>query len=370
MAARDGPGAGAVTRIALTGGGTAGHITPLVAVARALGDRAECVVLGTVGGREDELLPPGLPIIHRIEKLPFPRRLSPAALLFPFRWIDAVLAASRALGRAEVDVLVGFGGYTAAPAYLAAWLRRIPLVIHEANAIPGLANRLGARLTRWVGVCFPGTPLPHAKVVGMPLRPEILELNRLSARAAARRHFGLRPRKPVLLVTGGSTGARTINETIDQAAADIVGAGWQVLHLRGPGQDRADSTPSGVVSVDYTDRMDLAMAAADLVVSRAGAATVSELGVVGLPAAFVPYHVGNGEQRENARFAVDAGAALMVDNAQFTPSWVRETLLALLNDSSRLEAMTQAMATTAKREGATIVAQWALDAAGVGAGGR
>ncbi len=358
-----------MTRIALTGGGTAGHITPLIAVAEAIGDQADCVVIGTTGGREAELLPEGLPIIHQIDKLPFPRKFSAGAVAFPFRWIAAVVRARAALSRANVDAVVGFGGYTAAPAYLAAWLCRIPLVIHEANAIPGLANRLGARLARRVGVCFPGTPLPGADVVGMPLRPAILGLDRRAQRSGARRHFGLRPRKPVVLVTGGSTGARTINATIDATAGDIVSSGWQVLHLRGPGQDGPRSAAKGVVAVDYTDRMDLAMAAADLVISRAGAATVSELGVVGLPAVFVPYHVGNGEQRLNAAIATRAGGALMVETAQFTPEWVRKTLVPLLAKPDQIDQMAQAMAATGKREGASIVASWALDAARSRSGG-
>ncbi len=346
--------------VALTGGGTAGHISPLLAVAEQLGDSARCVVMGTLGGREDELVPQSVPIIHRIPKLPFPRKINRAALVFPLRWVKAFVAARRALNDARVDVVVGFGGYTAAPAYLAAWSLRIPLVIHEANAIPGLANRLGARLTRVVGVCFPGTPLPHARVVGMPLRQQVLTLDRQAVRTTARKHFGLRPRTPVLLVTGGSSGARTINETLDRVAGDIVAKGWQVLHLRGPGHDAPETPPTGVVHVAYTDRMDLALAAADLVISRAGANTVAELGVVGLPAIFVPYHVGNGEQERNAAFAVSAGAALQVSTPEFTPQWVHSVLLPLLDDRERIAGMAVAMRATGRRDGAEIVARWAL----------
>ncbi|AVG23949.1 UDP-N-acetylglucosamine--N-acetylmuramyl-(pentapeptide) pyrophosphoryl-undecaprenol N-acetylglucosamine transferase [Pontimonas salivibrio] len=348
--------------IALTGGGTAGHISPLLAVAEQLGGSARCVVIGTLGGREDELVPQSVPIIYRIPKLPFPRKINGAALAFPLRWVKAFLAVRRALKQAAVDVVVGFGGYTAAPAYLAAWSLRIPLVIHEANAIPGLANRLGARLTHWVGVCFPGTPLPHAEVVGMPLRRQVLTLDRLALGTQARKHFGLRPGTPVLLVTGGSSGARTINETLDRVTGDIVAKGWQVLHLRGPGHDAPDAPPTGVVQVAYTNRMDLALAAADLVISRAGANTVAELGVVGLPAIFVPYHVGNGEQEHNAAFAVSAGAALQVSTPEFTAEWVRSVLLPLLDDRERIASMAAAMEQTANRDGAEIVARWALQA--------
>lgn len=357
-----------MSTIALTGGGTAGHISPLLAVAQELSESARCVVIATRGGREDELVPERFPIIHRVPKLPFPRRISPAALRFPLRWLQAVVAARRALHEARVDVVVGFGGYTAAPVYLAAWLLRIPLVIHEANAIAGLANRLGARLTRAVGVCFPGTALPHATVVGMPLRPEVLAIDRPAQRSAARQHFGLDTDTPVLLVTGGSSGARTLNDTLDRVAADIVAQGWQVLHLRGPGHEAPSPPPQGVTHVEYTERMDLALASADLVVSRAGANAVAELALVGLPAIFVPYHVGNGEQQRNAASAVSAGGALQVSTADFTPGWVHAVLLPLLDDRERVAAMGEAMAATARVDGATIMARWALDAAGGGKG--
>ena len=351
-----------MTRIALVGGGTAGHITPLLAVAEQLAGRAECLVVGTRGGRESELVG-SLPVIHRIPKLPFPRTLNPAAVVFPFRFLAAVWAAYFALKRHSVDVLVGFGGYTAAAAYLAARLARIPLVIHEANAVPGLANRLGARLGAVIGVCFPGTPLAHRAVIGMPLREAIVTLDRQKQKSAARRHFGLRPRTPVLLVTGGSSGALRMNQTIDQVAGEIVTAGWQVLHLRGPGHVTSQA-PEGVVSVEYTDRMDLALSAADLAVSRAGATTVSELQVVGLPAVFVPYHVGNGEQEKNAAATVQAGGAMLVRQADFTPEWVRQTLLPLLLDRDRIDQMTAAMAGLGKRDGARVLADWAREAGG------
>ena len=354
-----------MTTVALVGGGTAGHITPLIAVAEQISERARMVVLGTRGGRESELLPEAIPIIYKLPKLPFPRRLTPRALLFPFRFFAAVWGARRALRQSGATVLVGFGGYTAAAAYLAAWSLRLGLVVHEANALPGLANRLGAKLTSRVGVCFPGTPLRGAIVVGMPLRANILSLSGRESKTVARAHFGLRPRTPVLLITGGSSGARDINQTAEAVMADLLGAGWQVLHLRGPGHEPPKEVPIGWVSVDYTDRMDLALQAAELVVSRAGAATVSELALAGKPAIFVPYHVGNGEQEQNARSAREAGAALLVRNNEFTAEWVRANLVPLLGDKDRLARMAQAMASLARAEGASTIARWALEEARV-----
>lgn len=351
---------------ALCGGGTAGHITPLIAVYEELSERssdAEFLVIGTEGGRERELLPDELQNIVSVPKLPFPRRISGYALRFIPRWLSTVFRVRRELRAHKVSVVVGFGGYTAAPVYVAAWLAGIPLVVHEANALPGMANSLASRLTTDVAVCFPGTPLKHARVVGMPLRRAVLEARSVKP-SDAKKHFGLAARKPVLLVTGGSTGAQSINRAVEQARDDLVASGWQVIHLVGRDNPIPQDNPPHFHSIGYTDRMDLALAAADLVVSRAGAATVSELAVMGKPTVFVPYHVGNGEQEKNAAHAVSVGAATLVSNADFTPQWVKTQLVALMNDSAQLETMSRAMAGVAILDGASQVATMALDAAG------
>ena len=351
---------------ALCGGGTAGHITPLIAVYEQLATldpAAEFLVIGTEGGRERELLPESLDEIVPVPKLPFPRRLSSYALRFIPRWVATVWALRRELRHRRVDAVVGFGGYTAAPVYLAAWLAQIPLVVHEANALPGMANRLASRLTSHVAVCFPGTPLPHAQVVGMPLRSAIVEATGVSA-TAAKKHFGLAARKPLLLVTGGSTGAQAINRAVEECRQDLVAAGWQVLHLIGRDNEIPADNPSDFHSLGYTDRMDLALAASDLVVSRAGAATVSELEVLGKPTVFVPYHVGNGEQEKNAGHAAAAGGALMVKNENFTAQWIRRELLSLMADENRRASMAHAMAQRGVHDGAKRVATMVLTATG------
>ena len=351
---------------ALCGGGTAGHITPLIAVYEQLvklDSAADFVVIGTEGGRERELLPDALAEIVPVPKLPFPRRLSSYALRFLPRWVSTVWALRRELLRRRVDAVVGFGGYTAAPVYLAAWLAKIPLVVHEANALPGMANRLASRLTSQVAVCFPDTRLRHAQVVGMPLRSAIVEATTVTT-AAARKHFGLAAKRPLLLITGGSTGAQAINRAIEQCRQDVVDAGWQVLHLIGRDNPLPTDNPPHFHSLGYTDRMDLALVAADLVVSRAGAATVSELEVLGKPTVFVPYHVGNGEQEKNAAHAVTAGGALVVTNENFTAQWIRRELLALMADGDRRAAMAHAMAKRGVTDGAQRVAAMVLQAAG------
>lgn len=333
-----------MTSYLLAGGGTAGHVNPLLALAdliRAEEPDAEIVVLGTKEGLEARLVPErGYELVF-IERLPFPRRPNAAALRFPARFARAVRQVRELIRDRRIDVVVGFGGYASAPAYRAGSREKIPVVIHEANAKPGMANKLGARSTPYVGVTFAGTPIPNARVTGMPLRPEITGLDRAALRESARTHFGLDPDRRTLLVTGGSLGARAINQGISGSAQELVDAGVQVLHVWGGLTELVDPGVPGYQVIPYCDRMDLAFAACDLAVSRAGSTTVSELAGLGVPAVFVPYAVGNGEQRFNAAGVVDAGGALLVEDGELTPAWVRNTLIPLISDDSRLAAMSE-----------------------------
>ena len=344
-----------MTTYLLAGGGTAGHVNPLLAVADRLRERhpdATVLVLGTREGLEARLVPERGYELLTIDRVPFPRRPDRAALRFPGRFrgtIDAVRAIIRDRG---VDVVVGFGGYVSAPAYLAARAERIPFAIHEANARPGIANRLGARFTSFVGTAFPGTRIRGGQLVGMPLRPEIERLDRFEGRREAARYFGLDDTKPTLLVTGGSSGAKRINDTISRSVTLILGAGWQVIHVTGAYRDAVDDPNlAGYLVLAYADRMDLALAIADLSLSRAGTATVAEVSALGIPAVFVPYAVGNGEQRYNARGAVDAGGAIIVDDAAFTPEWVATELVPLLGNRARIADMAARIATVGTIDG-------------------
>lgn len=333
-----------MTTYLLAGGGTAGHVNPLLALAdfiRASEPEAEIVVLGTKEGLEARLVPERGYELSTIERLPFPRRPNPYALTFPKRYFRAISQVRQLIRDRGVDVVVGFGGYASAPAYRAAAKEGIPSVIHEANAKPGMANKLGARSTPYVAVTFAGTPIRGARVTGMPLRPEIETLDRQALRDQARAHFGLNPEKPTLLVTGGSLGARAINRGISGSAAEIVASGAQVLHVWGGLTEIEDPEVPGYTVLEYCDRMDLAFAACDLVVSRAGSTTVSEIAGLGIPAIFVPLSHGNGEQRANARGVVAAGGALLVEDAALTPEWVQRTLLPLLTDEARLAEMSE-----------------------------
>ena len=339
----------------MAGGGTAGHVNPLLATADRLRERepdAHVLVLGTAEGLEARLVPDRGYELVTIPRLPFPRRPNADALRFPARWKASVERTREILRERDVDAVVGFGGYAAAPAYTAAHREGLPLVIHEANARPGIANRLGALYTRHVATAFPGTRIRHGRVVGLPLRREIEQLDRFSARPEALDLFGLEAGRPTLLVTGGSLGARRLNEAVSQAVDAVLGSGWQVLHITGDRSPVTDPGLPGYRILSYCDRMDLALSVADLAVSRAGAATVSELAALGIPAVFVPYAVGNGEQALNAREPVDAGGALLVRDAEFDAAWVRGPLLRLLEDPALVADMAARIAATGRRDGA------------------
>lgn len=343
-----------MTSYLLAGGGTAGHVNPLLAVADALRDRdpgASVLVLGTAEGLESRLVPERGYELLIVDKVPFPRRPNRQAAAFPSRFRRAIAQVRAHIRAHGIDVVVGFGGYASAPAYVAARREGVPFVVHEANAKPGLANVLGARRAAGVGVAFAGTPLRGSEVVGMPLRREVIALDRQATRDEAAAHFGLDPQRPVLLVFGGSLGAQRLNEAMADSWGDILAAGWQLLHVTGERSDMADPEVPGYALRRYVDRMDLAFALADLIVSRSGSATVSEVSALGIPALYVPYSVGNGEQRLNAASAVAAGAAQLLDDASFDGDAVRRLVVPLLGDRARIERMAVAAEDVGTRSG-------------------
>ena len=343
-----------MTTYLLAGGGTAGHVNPLLAVAdglRARDPEATVLVLGTKEGLEARLVPQRGYELLVVDKVPFPRRVDAAAAAFPNRFRRAIAQVRGHIIDHGVDVVVGFGGYASAPAYVAARRAGIPFVVHEANAKPGLANVLGARAASEVGVAFDGTPLRRSTVVGMPLRREIVDLDRAALREEAAAHFGLDPERPTLLVFGGSLGALRLNEAFGGAWRDVLDAGWQLVHVTGERSELPDPGVDGYALRRYVDRMDLAFAIADLIVSRSGAATVSEISALGIPAVYVPYAVGNGEQSLNAASAVRAGAAFVIPDGEFTAERVRAEVVPLLADSARIAAMRDAAASVGTRTG-------------------
>jgi len=342
--------------VVIAGGGTGGHIEPALATADALrraDPRMPITCLGTERGLETRLVPLRGYDLALIPPVPLPRSLTPALASVPGRLVGAIGAATGVLDRVRAEVVVGFGGYVATPAYLAARRRGIPIVVHEANVRPGIANRIGAMLATRVFTARPGIRLQHATCIGIPIRREIAGLDRLALADKARAHFGLRPDLPVLLVTGGSQGARSLNLAVTRAAPWIRAAGVQVLHIIGP-RSELEVPPSGgetpYVALTYLDRMDLAYAAADFALCRAGAMTCAELTAVGLPAAYVPLPHGNGEQRLNAAPIAEAGGGILVEDAELSPRWITDALLPVVLDPELVAAMSRAAAQTGTRD--------------------
>jgi UDP-N-acetylglucosamine--N-acetylmuramyl-(pentapeptide) pyrophosphoryl-undecaprenol N-acetylglucosamine transferase len=354
-------------RVLMAGGGTAGHTSPLLATADAVrraDPAAEVVALGTPRGLEVRVVPQAGYHLELVPPVPLPRSLSADLLRVPGRLRAAMRSALDVLDRVEPDVVVGFGGYVSVPAYLAARRRRLPLVVHEGNALPGLANRLGARLTTHVATSFPDTSLRHGRYLGMPIRRMVSTLDRAASRAEGRAAFGLAEDAPVVLVTGGSQGARRLNDAVSGAAPALAAAGVQVLHVAGPaGEVSVPDSGTAYVVVPFVDRMDLAYAAADLVVCRAGANTVTEVAAVGLPAVFVPLPIGNGEQALNARPVVEAGGGLLVADADLTSAWVTAHVAPLATDPVRLARMSAAASGLIPRDADDQLAAMVLAAA-------
>jgi len=354
-------------RILLAGGGTAGHTSPLLATAdalRRLRPDVEITCLGTPRGLESTVVPAAGYPLELIPPVPLPRKPNADFFKVPARLRAAVKETRAVLDRVRPDVVVGYGGYVSMPLYLAVRKGQVPLVVHEQNAVPGLANKAGARFAERVAVSFPDTPLKKAEYVGLPIRPMISGLDRAAARAEARAFFGLDPDRPTLLVTGGSQGARRLNQQVSAAASAMAAAGVQVLHVQGK-HGGAEPAPTDVpyVVVDFVDRMDLAYAAADLALCRSGANSVTEAAAVGLPAVYVPLPIGNGEQVLNAMPVVRAGGGLIVDDAELTTAWVVEHVPDLARDPERLAAMGAAAAAVIPRDADEELARIVLEVA-------
>lgn len=358
------------THVVVAGGGTAGHIEPAMNLADALRRRDPEIgitALGTATGMENTLVPARGYELRHVPRVPLPRRPTLDFLRLPASLRGAVAAAGRVLDDVGADVVVGFGGYVSVPAYLAARRRGLPIVVHEANARPGVANRLGARMTKFVAVTARAEDLPNARLIGLPLRRTISTLDRAGTRAEARAHFGLDPDRPTLLVFGGSLGAKRLNDAATGAAAALRAAGIQVLHSAGrehAASISVDQVPGEApyLVVPYLERMDLAYAAADVALCRAGAMTCAELAAVGLPAVYVPLPIGNGEQRRNALPVVEAGGGLVVEDSAVNAAWITENVVPLVGNQERVTAMGAAAAAHGRRDADEALVDLVLEA--------
>lgn len=360
--------------IVLAGGGTAGHTSPLIATAERLAaadPQAVLTCVGTPKGLESRVIPAAGLDLRMIPPVPLPRRLTAELLSIPNRLRRAVGEARAILDDVDADVVVGFGGYVSLPVYLAAQRRRTPVVIHEQNALPGLANKIAARFAKVTAVSFPGTPLPRAQYVGLPVRAAITTLDRSAARDAARVALGFDTDRRLVLVSGGSQGARSINLATEGARERLLAANLNVLHVLGPrnlAETHVDVRDAGTGAlyrpVAYVDAMEDAYAAADLMVCRSGAGTVMETATVGLPGIFVPLPHGNGEQAQNLVFLDEADACVAITDASLNPDRLVREVVDLLDDPDRLRSMGEACHSLVPRDAAATLASLVLDTVG------
>ena len=328
--------------IVLAGGGTAGHIEPALAVARAwrVAHPEDLIVfIGSEGGLENEIIPAAGFTVTHIPKVAVARRPSLTWLRVPVQLFSAVRA-SRIILR-DADLLIGFGGYVSAPAYLAARITGLPTVIHEANAKPGWANRLGALMTPFVAVANPvdSREFTDALLTGMPLRSDVAAAFTASrsdfqgARIGAKKRLGFDEKAPLIFIMGGSQGSVAMNKEISGALPALLSKGLSILHSVG----RANPLPKAEGAyhpVAYVDAMADAYLASDLIIARSGAVTCCEFRAIGRYALFVPLPIGNGEQFLNARTLVADKRAQLLEQSQFTSAYLIEHIDELLTSSA------------------------------------
>lgn len=351
--------------IVLAGGGTAGHIEPALNLAdelKSIDPNINITVLGTSRGLEVDLVPARGYRLELIPAVPLPRKLSGDLVTLPTRLRSAIKQTRDLLHELNADVVVGFGGYVSIPAYLAA-RGEVPIVVHEANARAGLANRVGARFADAVAETVSGS-LPRAQLIGIPLRKAIENLDRKSMRNQAREHFGIRNDATCILVFGGSQGSVKLNSVVDECLKTNLFGDIVILHSVGLKNEFPEVESKTYRPLNYIDRMDLAYAAADFVIGRSGAMTVAELTAVGLPACFVPLPIGNGEQSLNAQSVVAGGGAIIVPDIEFTAEFVRTQILPIVTNSEKLLEMSSASAKLGHKESAADFAKLVLSIAG------
>jgi UDP-N-acetylglucosamine--N-acetylmuramyl-(pentapeptide) pyrophosphoryl-undecaprenol N-acetylglucosamine transferase len=317
-----------VNRILFAGGGTAGHIEPAWAVSeiwrkRNPGD--EVAFLGTKSGLEVTLIPERNGTLYLIPKVVAPRKFNLSAIFFPFRILNSIIKTAAIVK--QFDVVVGFGGYVAGSAYIAAAILRKPIVIHDQNAKVGLANKLGAKFAQEVAVAYPNSGLKEARVVGNPLRAQIVKAANQSDWGAARKNAKseLGISGALILILGGSSGSRAINEVIAETNFN----GVDVIHSVGKVND-LPAAKANYRPVSYIEDMATALLAADLVISRSGAIACSEFAALGKYALFIPLPIGNGEQALNANELVAAHKAEVIQQREFTSDWLNANLARLL----------------------------------------
>lgn len=361
-------------KVIISGGGTGGHIYPAIAIANALKEsdsNIEILFVGALGKMEMQKVPQagyrivGLPIVG------IKRSLSLANLMFPFKLINSLSKAYKIVKEFSPDVAVGVGGFASGPLLLICALLRIPILIQEQNSYAGITNKVLSKWAIKVCVAYPNMEkfFPQHKIVftGNPVRKDILEVD--SKKKYAIEKFGLREKRKILLVFGGSLGARSINEGILNGLSKLLEEGIQVIWQTGNGflaqanHELKKLNSDNVKIFEFIDDMDLAYAAADIVVSRAGALSVSELCLIGKPAILVPYpYASEDHQTQNALSLVNQDAALMIPDATVSQLLI-DTIIQLFGDNLLQKKMSENIQKLGKPHAAKVIAQEVLNIA-------
>lgn len=343
--------------VAVAGGGTAGHIEPALAVADALREIGDVRVtaLGTPKGLEGELVPERGIELRMIDPVPVPRKASLDLVKLPLRVMKAVSQTKDILRDVEADAVIGFGGYVSAPAYLAARQLGLPFYVHEANAKAGMANKLGIKLGGHGFNAVSDSGIP-GEVVGIPIRKNLTGDRDSSAADRGREEWDLSAARSTILVTGGSQGARSLNEALADAIVDLTDAGYQVLHAYGK-KNPAPERHEHYTAVPFITDMAAAYAVADLIVCRSGAMTVAEVTAAGVPAIYVPLPHGNGEQGLNAREVVASGAARIVPDRELDGERLVAEVTGILSRPDVYSEMRNAAAGHASEPAADVIAR-------------
>ncbi len=358
-------------KIIISGGGTGGHIYPAIAIANALkaiDPTIQILFVGALGKMEMEKVPRagyeiiGLPIAG------IKRELSVDNISFPFKLTRSLLKARSIIKSFKPDIAIGVGGFASGPLLMIASLMGIPTLIQEQNSYAGVTNKLLAKRAKAICVAYPNMdtffPKSKLKLTGNPVRSDILAVSHKREQAYA--HFGLQPNHKTLLIIGGSLGAKTINESIETGLKMIINSGYQILWQTGkPYFERAKAAISVLKTpyaqaFDFIYEMDLAYALADVVVSRAGALSVSELCLVEKPAILVPFpYASEDHQTKNAMSLVEQNAALLVKDKNAGEELV-QTALRLLQDADKQHELSKNIKKLAKPNAAKEIAETVL----------
>lgn len=358
-------------RVIISGGGTGGHIFPAIAIANAIKEKcpdAKILFVGALGRMEMEKVPDagyeiiGLPIMG------LQRRLTLQNLKFPFKLIASMMKAKKIVKDFKPDVVVGVGGYASGPLLKAATNLGVPALVQEQNSYPGITNKLLADKVEKLCVAYDNMDrfFPKEKIMltGNPVRQDIKNLE--AKRIRGIEHFGLDPNKKTVLVVGGSLGARSINHAIDAGIGEIakndIQLVWQTgkLYVDEAAKAVADYQNKGIKTMPFISKMDYAYAVADVVVSRAGAMSVSELSIAAKPTIFIPLpSAAEDHQTKNAMALVNHNAALLVKDAEAKETLI-PTLIDLIKDEEEQKKIAANVAKMAFTDSTNIIADEVL----------